>query len=231
MEAIDALGPHIEACSTCQGILETLDGLEDSVIADIKCQTGALPPDPQLQQQIQEAQQISRVVWGEPKPDVSAEPLPARLGQYEIVEQIGRGGMGTVYNAVHTRLKRPVAIKVLSAGRLQDPQAIARFQREMEAVGRLDHPNLVRAHDAGEVDGQHFLVMEFLDGTDLTKLVRQGGPLPVADACEVVRQAALGIQYAHEHGLVHRDVKPSNIMLTTAGQVKVLDLGLARITT
>ena len=131
---------------------------------------------------------------------------------------------------MHTRLKRPVAIKVLPAGRLHDPQAIARFQREMEAVGKLDHPNLVHAHDAGEAEGQHYLVMEFLDGTDLRKLVRSSGPLPVADACEVVRQAALGLQYAHEHGLIHRDVKPSNLMLTRDGTVKVLDLGLARLT-
>ena len=99
----------------------------------------------------------------------------------------------------------------------------------MEAVGRLDHPNLVRAHDAGEAEGQHFLVLEFVDGTDLRKLVRERGPLPVADACEIVRQAALGLQHAHEHGLIHRDIKPSNLMLTNDGTVKVLDLGLARL--
>ena len=138
--------------------------------------------------------------------------------------------MGTVYKALHTRLKRPVAIKLLPGRRLADPEAVARFQREMEAVGRLDHPHLVRAYDAGEAEGHQFLVMEFLHGVDLAKLVRRDGPLPVADACEVVRQAAMGLQHAHEHGLVHRDVKPSNLMLTSTGQVKVLDLGLARLT-
>ena len=161
METIDKLGQHIEACPTCQGILETLDSLEDSVIADIKGQTGPLPPDPQLQEQIREAEQISHVVWGESKPDAPGELPPKHLGQYDVLEKIGQGGMGTVYKALHTRLKRLVAVKILPAHRLADPQAVARFFREMEAVGRLDHPNLVRAHDAGEAEGQHFLVMEY----------------------------------------------------------------------
>ena len=229
MDAIETLGQHVESCPACQGVLETFDGLEDSVIADIKGQTGPLPPDPQLREQIRQAEQISHIVWGEPSQNAREEPPPARLGQYEVQEKIGQGGMGTVYRAMHTRLKRPVAIKVLPAGRLRDPQAVARFQREMEAVGQLDHPNLVRAHDAGEAEGQHFLVMEFLDGINLAQLVRQSGPLTVVDACETVRQAALGLQYAHEHGLVHRDVKPSNLMLTTDRQIKVLDLGLAKL--
>ena len=226
---LERIAAEVETCPRCQALLETLDGLEDSVITDLKGHTGPLPPDPQLQEQIQAAEEISRVVWGDVRASVPDEPPPARLGQYEILEQIGRGGMGTVYKAVHIRLKRAVAIKVLPTCRLQDPQAVARFQREMEAVGQLDHPNLVRAHDAGEAEGQHFLVMEFLDGIDLARLVRRHGPLVMADACEVVRQAAVGLQYAHEHGLVHRDVKPSNTMVATAGQVKVLDLGLARL--
>ena len=229
MGDIDSLGQHVEACSTCQGIMETLDGLEDSVVADIKGQTGPLPPNPQLQDQIRQAEEISRIVWGEPKPVVPEQPPPARLGQYAVLEKIGQGGMGAVYKAVHTRLKRLVAMKMLPASRLADPQAVARFQREMEAVGQLDHPHLVRAHDAGEAEGQHFLVMEYLDGIDLARLVRRTGPLSVADACEAVRQAALGLQHAHEHGLVHRDIKPSNLMLTTDGQIKILDLGLARL--
>ena len=137
--------------------------------------------------------------------------------------------MGTVYKALHTRLKRLVALKLLPEHRTQNPEALARFQREMEAVGQLDHPHLVRAHDAGEAEGQHYLVMEFLDGIDLAHLVRRTGPFLVADACEAVRQAAMGLQHAHEHGLVHRDVKPSNLMLSTDGMVKVLDLGLARL--
>jgi serine/threonine protein kinase len=135
--------------------------------------------------------------------------------------------MGIVYRALHTRLKKMVAVKVLLTDRVQDPAAVARFHREREAVGKLDHPNLVRALDADEVEGVHFLVMEFCDGIDLACLLRRRRRLPVADACELVRQAAVALHYAHEHGLVHRDIKPSNLMLTQAGQVKVLDLGLA----
>ena len=136
--------------------------------------------------------------------------------------------MGTVYKALHTKLDRHVAIKVLPKGRLQDEQAIARFEREMKAIGSMEHPNVVHAHDAREIAGTRFLVMELLDGLDLDQVVRRCGPLRVADACEVVRQAALGLQFAHEHNLVHRDIKPSNLMLTSSGQVKILDLGLAR---
>ena len=136
--------------------------------------------------------------------------------------------MGTVYKALHTKLDRHVAIKVLPKGRLEDSQAIARFEREMKAIGSLEHPNVVHAHDAREIAGTRFLVMELLDGLDLDQVVRRCGPLRVADACEVVRQASLGLQCAHEHNLVHRDIKPSNLMLTSSGQVKILDLGLAR---
>jgi hypothetical protein len=137
--------------------------------------------------------------------------------------------MGTVYRALHISLKRVVALKVLPPERINDPQLLARFHREMEAVGKLDHPNIVRATDAGEAGGRHFLVMEFIDGPDLSRLVHFCGALPVADACELVRQAALGLQCAHEHGLVHRDVKPSNLLLAPDGHVKLLDLGLARL--
>jgi serine/threonine protein kinase len=137
--------------------------------------------------------------------------------------------MGAVYKARHTRLNKIVAVKVLPSGRMNSPAAVARFEREMLAVGNLDHPNLIRAHDAGEVDGKHFLVMEYVDGADLSTIVKQQGPLAVADACEVIRQAALGLQSAHEHGLIHRDIKPGNLMLTQHGEVKVLDLGLALI--
>src|SRR5262249_19733331 len=121
-----------------------------------------------------------------------------------------------------------VALKVLRPELMNHVGAVARFQREVKAVGKLRHPQIVRATDAGEVDGVHFLVMELVEGTDLNRLVKRLGPLPMADSCELVRQAALGLQHAHEHGLIHRDIKPSNLMLSVDGQVKVLDLGLAR---
>src|SRR5437660_1222608 len=152
---------------------------------------------------------------------------PAQLGVYRLLGRLGQGGMGTVYRAWHTRLKRAVALKTLRADLLDNAPAVARFHREMEAVGKLDHPNLIRATDAGEDRGIHFLAMDYVEGVDAAKLGHRLGRLRVADACEVVRQAAVGLQYVHEHGLVHRDVKPSNLMVTAAGQVKVLDLGLA----
>ena len=112
--------------------------------------------------------------------------------------------------------------------RLGNTEAIARFEREVEAVGRLDHPDIVRAMDAREVEGVRFLVMEHVDGLDLAEVVERCGPLSVADACEATRQAALGLQCSEEHGLVHRDIKPSNLMLSAEGHIKVLDLGLAQ---
>ncbi len=105
---------------------------------------------------------------------------------------------------------------------------MARFDREIKAAGRVNHPNVVQAFDAREIDGTRFLVMEFVNGVNLSLLVRTCGRLEIADACELARQAALGLQAAHEHGLVHRDIKPSNMMLSRGGQVKILDLGLAR---
>ena len=135
--------------------------------------------------------------------------------------------MGTVYKARQIRLGKIVALKVLPKERTSDPRAVARFEREMKAVGQLSHPNIVQAYDARDIEGTTVLVMEYVDGLDLAKLARRAGPLPIADACELVRQTAVGLQYIHENGLVHRDIKPSNLMLTPQGQVKILDLGLA----
>ena len=155
--------------------------------------------------------------------------LVGELGQYRILKKLAEGGMGTVYKALHTKLGREVALKVLPAGDWGSTPAIARFEREIKAIGQLDHPHIVRALDAGEVEGIRFLVLEYVDGADLSRLVHRRGPLPVAQACELVRQAAVGLQYAHEHLLIHRDVKPSNLMADPRGQVKILDLGLAQL--
>jgi serine/threonine protein kinase len=168
-----------------------------------------------------------------PTPSAEAPPRPPlrELGEYDFLERLGAGGMGEVYRARHRRLGKLVAVKVIRESRLASPAALARFRREMEAVGSLDHPHLVEAHDAGEENGMVYLVLKLIEGTDLQRLVKERGPLPVAEACDLVRQAALGLQHLHERGLVHRDVKPSNLMRTPAGMVKVLDLGLARLGT
>ncbi len=149
------------------------------------------------------------------------------LGDYEFLEKLGEGGMGIVYKAWHRRLKRVVALKVLRGAALADTLAKSRFWREMEAVGRLDHPNVIRAFDAREIDGTPVLVMEYVEGLTLSRLVDHGGKLSIANACEAIRQAALGLDYASAHGLVHRDIKPSNLMVACGGRIKILDLGLA----
>jgi formylglycine-generating enzyme required for sulfatase activity/serine/threonine protein kinase/WD40 repeat protein len=152
-----------------------------------------------------------------------------QIGAYRLEKKLGEGGMGAVWKAFHTKLKKHVALKVLPTHLLRDAKLVGRFEREMEAVGRLDHPAIVRAMDADEVQGTHFLVMEYVEGQDLGELVKSRGARKVPEACEIIRQAAVGLAYAHKNGLVHRDIKPSNLFLTKDGKVKILDLGLARL--
>ncbi len=152
------------------------------------------------------------------------------LGNYVLLDRIGHGGMGDVFKAEHRRMKRVVALKVVKSELLDTPGALKRFQREVETVAKLDHPNVVTAHDADEANGIHFLVMQFVDGRDLSSLVKNHGPFSVPQAVDCVLQAARGLAYAHEQGIVHRDVKPGNMLLDRKGAVKVLDLGLATLT-
>jgi serine/threonine-protein kinase len=159
------------------------------------------------------------------------------LGPYVISEKLGEGGMGKVYRARHTRTDREVALKIVRSNLLSNPTVRRRYDREVKAATSLQHPNIVGVFDADELDGRVFLAMEFVDGIDLARLIREYGVLPVPEACEYVRQAALGLQHAHERGLVHRDIKPSNIIVSgerhipdAAGPafVKILDMGLVR---
>jgi WD40 repeat protein/serine/threonine protein kinase len=152
------------------------------------------------------------------------------LGSYVLLEKLGEGGMGAVFQARNWKLGQVVALKLIRPERLGSADTVKRFQREIRAAAQLNHPHIVQALDADEVRGTHFLVMEYVEGTPLNRLVKQRGPLPVAEACEYVRQAALGLQHAFERGLIHRDIKPGNILLASPGAVvKVLDLGLARL--
>lgn len=150
------------------------------------------------------------------------------LGKHRILERLGYGGMGQVFLCEHMFMRRRVAIKVLPPVKARDDIALARFYREARATAALDHPNIVRSHDVDQEGDLHFLVMEYVDGVSLTKLVKKFGPLDVARACDYARQAAIGLQHAHDCGLVHRDMKPGNLMVDRDGVVKILDLGLAR---
>jgi WD40 repeat protein/serine/threonine protein kinase len=159
------------------------------------------------------------------------EALPrelARHERYRVVRLLGTGGMGTVYEAEHRVMRRLVALKVIKGAYTANAAALERFRREVRAAARLSHPNIVTTYDAEDAGETHFLVMEYVEGTDLGRLVQEGGPFLVYLACEYVRQAALGLQYAFEQGMVHRDLKPHNLMLTPDGRVKILDFGLAR---
>ncbi len=147
--------------------------------------------------------------------------------RYEVLECIGSGGMGTVYRARHRLMDRPVALKVIHPRLVGRPEAVGHFRREIRAAARLAHPNIVAAYDADQAGDTHFFVMEYVEGTNLARLVEQEGRLPVARACEYARQAALGLQHAYERGMVHGDVKPHNLMLAPGGVVKLLDMGLA----
>ncbi len=148
------------------------------------------------------------------------------LGQYQIVDEIGRGGMGRVLKGVHSLMGRIAAIKVLPRDK-STPDAVASFEHEIRLQSQLDHENLVRAFDAGYERNMHFLVTEFVDGTDLRRLVRSNGPLSMHQAAMIISQAAKGLEHAHDRGLIHRDVKPGNLLVTHDGHTKVSDLGLA----
>lgn len=234
---LDEVAEHLEACSHCQSSLSEVGRASDELLSELRrLPDFDVPPDDAFRREIADLESKSSSFFGDTLDERTSEmvaALPLRVGEYAILEPVGRGGMGTVYRAVHTRLDKVVALKALSSHRLGDVSAVARFAREMRAVGKLSHANIVAATDAGEIAGAPFLVMEFVEGIDVARLVKRHGPLGVAEACEIVRQAAVGLQYAHQHKLVHRDIKPSNLLLTLApeqssgGLVKVADLGLA----
>ncbi|WP_020468606.1 serine/threonine-protein kinase [Zavarzinella formosa] len=155
-----------------------------------------------------------------------------QLGQYRILDELGRGGMGRVYKALHLTMGRIVALKVLAPNLTKTDMARELFRREVRAAAKLNHPNIVAAFDANQAGESCFLVMEFVDGPNLSELVKRRGPLPTDQSCEFIRQTATGLANAHAMGLIHRDIKPANLLVqtTAAGPViKILDFGLAHI--
>ncbi len=162
-------------------------------------------------------------------PPLDLPPELANHPKFRILKELGRGGMGVVYKAEHSIMEKAVALKVITKSLVAHPEALERFHREVRAAAKLDHPHIVRALDADCAGDLHLLVMEFVEGVSLFQAVQKKGPLPIPHACHYLRQAALGLQFAHEQGMVHRDIKPHNLMLTPRGQVKILDFGLARL--
>jgi Tol biopolymer transport system component len=173
------------------------------------------------------AQNADSFLESSPVSAVQALSARSKLGNFEILELLGRGGMGEVWRARDARLKRDVAIKVLPAGLAGDPDRIARFEREARAAGALNHPNIVAVYDVGHDNGTYWIASELVRGETLRRIIERG-PLPGAKAVEIAAQVAAGLAAAHAAGLVHRDLKPDNIMVTRGGQVKILDFGLAK---
>jgi serine/threonine protein kinase len=149
------------------------------------------------------------------------------IGKYKVLERLGHGGFAQVYLCEHKLMRRRVAVKVLPVGKTKNTSALARFHREARAAAELDHPNIVHAYDIDQDEDLHFFVMEFIDGANFQEIVARSGRMGVLRACHYIRQAALALQHAHEHNLVHRDIKPGNLLVDRTGVVKLLDLGLA----
>jgi eukaryotic-like serine/threonine-protein kinase len=189
-----------------------------------KVRSGALPRDPLalahhlVRSQVLTEYQAHRLLRNKPQSLV--------VGRYVILDRIGSGSMGRVYKARHLLMDRVVALKIIAPEYVSSARKIARFQREIRLIGRLDHPNVVRAFDADQVSNVPYIVMEFVLGQNLGQLLRERGPLPPDEVAEFAAQAALGLAHAHEQGVLHRDVKPSNLLLNDDGRLKVLDFGL-----
>ncbi|MEO8268500.1 MAG: serine/threonine-protein kinase, partial [Aureliella sp.] len=238
----ESIENHLVKCSQCQDQLEILSEEPDSLmrmvadavvpqlVASAKtggAQSSARVPYPPVHNAASNARNSNSMSPSQ-LAFVRAEPVNM-IRDYRLMECIGQGGMGSVYRAWHVGMNRHVALKILKSDRMASTEAVSRFKREIMLVAKLEHPQIVRALDAGEHDGLPYFVMEFVSGIDLSQLVRRVGPLPTPEACQIVRLAASALQYAHEQKVIHRDVKPSNLMITAESNIKLLDLGLAQI--
>jgi eukaryotic-like serine/threonine-protein kinase len=229
----EQIAAHIETCESCETALDALHPRGGDFAEAVRQRIGEpqAAADEGLDEFERRVREVGLTIKDQAVPPaaVALEKTPPRLGAYRLLSHIGKGGMGQVFLAEHVHLKRTVALKILPPDRAGDPALLRRFYREMEAIGRLEHPNVVRARDAGEADGYHYLVMDYVPGIDLRGLLVASGPWTVADACEAMRQTAVGLEYIRQNGLVHRDIKPGNLIVTRHGRVKILDLGLARL--
>lgn len=221
--AVEALITHVDQCDSCQNRVADLEAKSelDAELAGLR--ERAATPTTSLPDWMRD------VTPGSSRQNLRHVDLPYDIGPYRLVRQIAAGGMGTVFEAKHRRLGRPFALKILAGDRKLTRRQAERVRREWQAHGSLVHPNIVSATDAGIADGMPYLVTEKINGVDLSRLIKVTGPLAVKEACALIRDAATGLHYAHEQDLVHGDVKPSNLMIDRHGNVKVLDLGTARL--
>ena len=235
-EQSDLIESHLAECDACEQTIVALETDPDTLVEYLGHKNQA--QDPAGNSLIQNALAQSRELFGNQTQQESSASdafedadvrTPSELGVYQLLRPLGHGGMGAVYLARHRKLGKELAIKILPARRFRNQVFAARFQREIRAAGELEHPAIVRATDAGEEHGTHYLVMEHIDGLDLSQLSRAVGKLSIPDACELIRNVALGLSHAHSQGIIHRDVKPSNLILSKSGETKILDFGLARI--
>ncbi len=227
---------HLQNCTACLDVLMELEREADSLLsavtrASLQPASAELLGDRAIYYQgltrtMALAGRGSSACVTADTEDALIEAHEGCLGQYELLEELGRGGMGVVFRARHTRLEKIVALKILHGARLENPEIVERFQYEIKAVGKLDHPSIVHATDAGQVDGTYYLAMEFVPGANLSRMVREGKCFPPRRTVEVIRDVARGLQHAHRRGLVHRDVKPSNILLDNRGHARITDFGL-----
>lgn len=238
-EETERIAEHLDRCPRC-GVQCAVSTADEEAISWTLLQSPANALDePDLARALASLLAVPEEIDPTMLPDEARESrwrsaeappsFPDRVGSYVLLRPLGRGAMGWVFEAEHVNLRRRVALKLLPPSAVRNAATVARFYQEMAAVGKLSHPHIVQAFDAGEADGHHYLAMELVSGCDASQLVKRLGPFGVADACEIARQVALALKHAHANGLVHRDVKPSNVMVTLQGQVKLLDLGLATI--
>jgi serine/threonine protein kinase len=218
---LEALAQHLESCPQCLELAAARHA--DSFVGKLRAAhppaaTAGWAPQELVPERAPDKQELA--------------DLPAELRdstKYRVLRELGRGGMGVIYLAEHQMMGKRVALKVIGKALLDHSDAEARFRTEVRAAAKLDHPNIVKALDADRLGEMHLLVMDYVDGLSLAEVLQRKGPFPVLHACNYIRQAALGLQHAFEQGMVHRDIKPQNLMLTRDGKVKILDFGLARL--
>jgi tRNA A-37 threonylcarbamoyl transferase component Bud32 len=216
----DSVAAHLESCSDC--LAKLAEQQPDSFMGGLKAaapKNGTLVP----------GEKAPALMPKKAPPPADLPPELAAMGKFEDVRKVGEGGMGAVWKARHVMLDKLVAIKVMNSATLGNAEARERFFTEMRAGGKLDHPNIARVIDAGRAGELLYMVMEYVEGQSLDKYIARKGPMPVHLACDLVAQAAEGLQHAFEKGMAHRDIKPANLMVTREAKVRLLDFGLVRI--